>query len=199
MHYGNQGFDSQPPPQYQNMPVHYQPEQSSYGGQSNGPQPYFKYSDCSGKRKALCIGINYRGQRSELRGCVNDAINMQQFLVRNYNFKEEDMVMLLDVDTSGPRQIPTRANITAAMQWLVRDAQPNDSLFFHYSGHGGTAKDLDGDEEDGTDETIYPLDHEVAGQMIDDEMHDIMVRPLPAGCRLTAIFDSCVCCEESLR
>lgn len=70
-------------------------------------------------------------------------------------------------------------------------AQPNDALFFHYSGHGGRAKDLDGDEEDGFDETIYPLDHERAGIILDDTMHDIMVRRLPPGCRLTAIFDSC--------
>lgn len=38
------------------------------------------------------------------------------------------------------------------MRWLVKDAQPNDSLFFHYSGHGGQTKDLDGDEADGYDE-----------------------------------------------
>lgn len=55
------------------------------------------------------------------------------------------------------------------MQWLVRDAKPNDSLFFHctlifrlyvdhltylylVSGHGGQTKDLDGDEADGYDE-----------------------------------------------
>ncbi|KDN48602.1 hypothetical protein RSAG8_02589, partial [Rhizoctonia solani AG-8 WAC10335] len=62
-----------------------------------------------------------------------------------------------------------------AMQWLVQDAKPNDSLFFHYSGHGGQTKDLDGDEADGYDE----------------DMHAIMVKPLPEGCRLTAIFDSC--------
>lgn len=40
------------------------------------------------------------------------------------------------------------------------------------------------------DETIYPVDFKTAGQMTDDEMHDLMVRPLPQGCRLTAIFDS---------
>ena len=55
------------------------------------------------------------------------------------------------------------------MQWLVRGAAPNDSLFFHCkflygltfgllneknvdSGHGGQTKDLDGDEDDGYDE-----------------------------------------------
>ena len=71
------------------------------------------------------------------------------------------------------------------MQWLVQGARPNDSLWFHYSGHGGQTKDKDGDEGDGYDETIYPMDHETAGHLVDDDMHEIMVRPLPIGCRLT--------------
>jgi len=79
----------------------------------------------------------------------------------------------------------------AAMQWLVQGAQPNDSLFFHYSGHGGQTKDLDGDEDDAIDEVIYPLDHKTAGHIVDDDIHTLLVKPLPAGCRLTAIFDSC--------
>ena len=40
-------------------------------------------------------------------------------------------------------------------------------------------------------ETILPVDYDRSGQMEDDELHAIMVRPLPMGCRLTAIFDSC--------
>lgn len=77
------------------------------------------------------------------------------------------------------------------MQWLVRGASANDSLFFHYSGHGGQTEDLDGDEADGYDEVIYPVDFQKNGHIVDDLMHEIMVKPLPAGCRLTAIFDSC--------
>jgi len=46
-------------------------------------------------------------------------------------------------------------------------------------------QDLDGDESDGMDEVIYPMDHEAAGHIVDDEMWEIMVRPLPIGCRLT--------------
>ena len=57
------------------------------------------------------------------------------------------------------------------------------------SGHGGQTKDRDGDEAYGHEETIYPVDFEQAGHIIDDEMHAIMVQPLPPGCRLTAIFD----------
>jgi hypothetical protein len=50
---------------------------------------------------------------------------------------------------------------------------------------------LDGDEDDGNDECIYPVDFKRAGSIIDDQLHAIMVAPLPAGARLTAIFDSC--------
>jgi hypothetical protein len=46
-------------------------------------------------------------------------------------------------------------------------------------------KDTNGDEEDGSDEVIYPMDHDIAGYLVDDDMHEIMVRNLPIGCRLT--------------
>lgn len=60
-----------------------------------------------------------------------------------------------------------------------------------FTGHGGQTKDLDGDEEDGYDEVIYPVDFRQNGHITDDEMHRIMVRQLQGGVRLTAIFDSC--------
>ena len=77
------------------------------------------------------------------------------------------------------------------------------------SGHGGQTKDRDGDEDDGYDEggcppylylnityvlnyrpiVIYPVDFETNSHIVDDLMHEIMVKPLPPGCRMTAIFD----------
>ncbi|KAJ7115378.1 caspase domain-containing protein [Mycena epipterygia] len=152
--------------------------------------PHFMYSKCTGRRRALCIGINYRGQSHELRGCINDAKHVFNFLIRRAGYKAEDIVVLTD-DSPHPRSQPTRQNIIDAMQWLVRDARPHDALFFHYSGHGGQTRDLDGDEVDGYDEVIYPVDYKRHGHIVDDEMHAIMVKSLPAGCRLTAVFDSC--------
>lgn len=35
-----------------------------------------------------------------------------------------------DTPGAGPMDLPTRANLVRGMQWLVRDARPNDSLFF---------------------------------------------------------------------
>ncbi|KAF5367495.1 hypothetical protein D9758_003743 [Tetrapyrgos nigripes] len=186
--YGSYAAPSGPPPMPPTQQQHYGPHFED--AQHRDMQPYFQYSQCNGKKKALCIGINYFGQDGELRGCINDARNIQQFLSSQYGYKLEDIVMLTD-DQQDWRKMPTRQNIIDAMQWLVRGAAPNDSLFFHYSGHGGQTKDTDGDEDDGFDEVIYPVDHKEAGHLVDDIMHEIMVKSLPAGCRLTAIFDSC--------
>jgi metacaspase-1 len=86
---------------------------------------------------------------------------------------------------------PTRANILQAMKNLVAGAQPGDSLFLQFSGHGSQVPDTSGDEVDGLDETILPLDFKTAGQITDDEMYDILVRGVPMGVRLTVLFDCC--------
>ncbi|MCJ1393406.1 hypothetical protein MMC18_006280 [Xylographa bjoerkii] len=175
------GNPNAPPPPPQAM--------QSFG--NGAPNNYgYQYSSCTGSRKALLIGINYFGQRGQLRGCINDVKNMSTYLNNHFNYKREDMVILTD-DQQNPMSQPTKQNILRAMHWLVKDAKPDDSLFFHYSGHGGQTPDLDGDEDDGYDEVIYPVDFRVNGHIVDDEMHLIMVKSLPAGVRLTAIFDSC--------
>ncbi|KAF9583008.1 Ca(2+)-dependent cysteine protease [Lunasporangiospora selenospora] len=180
-------------PQQPMAPEHVPPPPEGWAVRQNparAPPVDFRLSNCQGRKRALFIGINYFGQNGELRGCINDVTNIKSFVTKNFGFREEDTIALTD-DQEDPSRTPTRANILSAMQWLVRDAQPNDSFFFHYSGHGGQTEDKDGDEDDGYDETIYPVDHESAGVIIDDDMHSIMVHPLPAGCRLTAIMDCC--------
>lgn len=199
--YGNQGqpggYNRPPGP-----PPREQPQ--TYNNQAPGPMNEvptapqrfgntdmtYQLSDCSGRKKALLVGINYFGSNNELRGCVNDIKNMSTFLNRRFGYSWDDMVILTD-DQNQRNKMPTKDNIIRAMQWLVKDARPNDSLVFHYSGHGGVTKDLDGDEDEGYDEVIYPLDFQQAGHIVDDDMHAIMVRPLPPGCKLTALFDSC--------
>lgn len=150
----------------------------------------YQYSQCTGKKKALIIGINYFGTKSQLNGCINDANAMSRFLCDKFGYKTNDIVMLTD-DQRELVKVPTKANILRAMNWLVSDARPNDSLVFHFSGHGGLQKNTTGDEESGYDSCIYPVDFKQAGSIIDDVIHNILVKPLPAGARLTAFFDSC--------
>ncbi|KAJ2610027.1 Ca(2+)-dependent cysteine protease [Coemansia sp. RSA 1804] len=148
-------------------------------------------SNCQGRKRALLIGINYFGSKHLLKGCINDVHNMKKFIMEHFGFKEDDMVILTDDQRDNKRRMPTHENIIKAMKWLVSDARMNDSFFFHYSGHGTTVESNDSEEIDGRDETICPVDFESKGQIVDDDMNAIMVRPLPRGARLTAIFDCC--------
>lgn len=52
----------------------------------------------------------------------------------------------------------------------MKGAKAGDSLFMHYSGHGGSVKDHTGDEEDNKDETMVPVDYAKSGQIKDDEI-----------------------------
>ncbi|KAI0055440.1 peptidase C14 [Artomyces pyxidatus] len=152
--------------------------------------PQFQYSRCTGRRKGLCIGVNYIGQNSELHGCINDAKEAYQFIIDKYHYDQADVMLLTD-DAEDERNLPTRENIVSAMHWLLEGAQMHDSLFIHYSGHGGWSKDRNRDKGYGFDEMIFPVDYKKAGTILDDDLHDYLVGPLPPGCRLTAVFDSC--------
>lgn len=77
------------------------------------------------------------------------------------------------------------------MFWLMQGCQPGDSLVFHFSGHGSQQRNYTGDEIDGYDETLCPLDFETQGMIVDDEINATMVKPLPHGVRLHAIIDAC--------
>jgi len=136
------------------------------------------------------VGINYTGQQNPLSGCVNDANDIYQFLIEQYRYPHSNIILLTD-DNPDPHSKPTRENLLNSMRWLVEDSHADDALFVHYSGHGGRVRDMDGDELDGFDDVIFPLDYKTAGIITDDVLHDTLVKPLPAGCRLTAVFDSC--------
>lgn len=91
------------------------------------------------RKKALLIGINYFGSGHELNGCINDAQNVREYLVRERGFSpdQRDMVMLTDAPGNrGTPFYPTGANMLAAFKWLVSGNNPGDSLWLSYSGHG---------------------------------------------------------------
>ena len=78
-----------------------------------------------------------------------------------------------------------------ALYWLVQGCQPGDSLVFHFSGHGSQLRNYTGDELDGFDETLCPMDYQTQGMILDDEINATIVRPLPPGVKLHAIVDAC--------
>ena len=87
-----------------------------------------------GQKRALLIGINYlREARAQLKGCINDVHTVNSFL-RSKGFQN---IHILTDDQNDPSHQPTKENILREIRWLVGGASPGDSLFFHFSGHGG--------------------------------------------------------------
>ncbi len=132
--------------------------------------------------KALIVGINYPGTSSALRGCVNDANIMNKMLRDHFGFT--NISMLLDAQA-------TTANILAQLNKLVAGAVPGDTLFFHYSGHGSQVVDRNGDEADGLDEIICPVDLNWRDKIIKDDDLKAIFDKVPTGVNLTVCLDCC--------
>lgn len=147
--------------------------------------------------KALLVGINYRGTRNQLGGCINDVLNSKNRILSVYPTAN---IELLTDDTANK---PTRANILDNLKRLVNNCKPGDTLVFHYSGHGSQVQDIHGDAHDGLDETICPIDFmvprtvryhgktfRVDSQILNNEIHEI-ISVIPKGVKFLMLSDSC--------
>jgi len=146
----------------------------------------------TGKRRSLFIGCNYTGSQNELHGCINDVKRMMPVVEKlGFPGDEGHRRVLLDDEGWPADRRPTKANIVKAMQWLVEGVQTGDALFLHYSGHGGREPAKNPTESCQYHESLVPLDFQEAGLLVDTELFDLLVKPLPTGARLTCILDSC--------
>ena len=145
------------------------------------------FLNSSNKKKALVIGINYRGQRGELNGCINDTEKIKMFLKTNCCFKDTDINIITD-DTSIK---PNKQAILNSIISLVQDVKDNNikEVWFSYSGHGYYMSN--NNENDKKDEVLVPLDHERNGFIRDDTLYTLLVKELPKDCKLFSIIDAC--------
>ncbi|EAZ27169.1 hypothetical protein OsJ_11104 [Oryza sativa Japonica Group] len=128
-----------------------------------------------GKKRAVLIGITYAGMRR--RGSQLDE--GPPSTTSSACDEEKD-----------PCRLATKENIRMAMNWLVQGCSSGDSLVFHFSGIGVQVPDDDGDEVDGYDEAICPMDSFSQGPILDDEINEAIVRPLVHGAKLHAVVDA---------
>lgn len=138
-------------------------------------------------KKAILIGINYKGQDAELNGCINDVNQINTFLVNNCDYSPTNIRLITEEQTL----TPTRSNIENNIRWLVSNVMAGDTLFFYYSGHGSNITDRSNDETDGRDEVIVPLDYESKGVITDDWLFQNMASRVPANVTLWSFTDCC--------
>jgi hypothetical protein len=113
---------------------------------------------------------------------------MKKYITAVHGFDESDIVVLMD---DGSHESPTKDAILAAYRDVVSKTEPGDALFLHYSGHGTSVQDSSGDESDKKDEAIVPVDYNDAGLIMDDDLYEAIVKPLPQGAFAVCLFDCC--------
>lgn len=156
-----------------------------------------EYVDDDREVAKLCvlIGINYTGTMNQLNGCINDTKNIKKMLIQQGHFKEEEIVMMNDFKLD--YLYPSKKNILLKFDEMVNFAKKNEELgkkvrmFFSYSGHGYYQYDTNGDEEDGFDEVLCPIDCDWTGYISDDIIKQNLIDRLGENTDLVMLIDAC--------
>jgi hypothetical protein len=135
---------------------------------------------------ALLVGVNQYQVINSLRGCENDVRMVKDVLVSKLGFPEANIKVLLNSEATanGIRQ--------AIEDWLVAQSQPEDYVYFHFSGHGSQVRDREGDENDGKDELICPTNMKPGDRstiLTDDQLDELFGRIQAQN--LVVVLDAC--------
>lgn len=124
-------------------------------------------------KRAFLVGMSYYPQTGEqswnnIHG-AND-VNLISNTLKSQSFKI----------TSLTDKAATAKQIRKGLNDLISSCKLGDTVYLHFSCHGQPFEDLDGDEEDGWDESIIPYDacmvyqkgkYEGTNHITDDELH----------------------------
>ncbi|KAJ8482780.1 hypothetical protein ONZ45_g14828 [Pleurotus djamor] len=153
-------------------------------------------------KKALLIGIVYKPLKKvkkkpklmpsmgSLRGPHKDVSAMKDLLLHTYEYKLEDITILIDAAGHPPETQPTRVNMIREIKNLVKDAQVGDTFLLHYCGHAIQIPNRSKTEEDEMDECLVPVDAtlEESSLIIDNDLRRWLIDPLPAGSNFIVRF-----------
>ncbi len=97
----------------------------------------------------------------------------------------------------------TKSGIIKALNVLISQCKTGDIVYLHFSTHGQPFEDVNGDEDDGWDESIVPVDapieytkgkYEGENHLIDDELHEFCTRirkAIGTNGMLYVVIDAC--------
>lgn len=133
--------------------------------------------------RCLLMAANYVGTNHALQGCINDAENLSEFLVQS-GFVDQKHITLI--------KEPKHAQILDGIKSLAEESNEKyiSHIFVSYSGHGTYMQDTNGDEVDGQDEALVPVDFRTAGMVSDDDLCEVFAQINPST-RVSVLLDCC--------
>jgi Caspase domain len=169
-------------------------------------------------RWALLIGIDCyidgdeRTKPRNLRGCVEDVIQVEAFLTHYLSVPKDRHILKLTATTPvsheslfdavrgkkpSPvenKELPTYENIMEALKKITNDAEKDDFVYIHYSGHGRRVKTMFPElkRNEPWDESIVPVDISTGGRYVRDvELACLLRRMIAKGLHVTIVLDCC--------
>ncbi|MEO1261077.1 MAG: caspase family protein [Bacteroidota bacterium] len=131
---------------------------------------------------AFLVGINKYRQAKDLKGCVQDVEKIKTYLTDHFNVNEDDPIgsqaitadlqaLEFNIPIQGYRSLKllrvedekaTYNNIVTCFQSFLTQANLNDRVWFHFSGHGAEAPTATEffNLENGKDQTLLCHDYE---------------------------------------
>ena len=149
-------------------------------------------------KHALLIGISDYGNTDEDPHKWVNINGANDITLLTPAFKAQGFSVTSLVDAQA-----THAGITKALEKLARDSRKGDLVYIHFSMHGQPFEDLNGDEEDGWDEALIPVDaqmryskgvYEGDSHLLDDELEgyfDKLRSKIGSTGQLYVVLDAC--------
>ncbi|WP_305156452.1 caspase family protein [uncultured Muribaculum sp.] len=149
-------------------------------------------------KRALLVGVSDYGNPREDPDKWANISGANDVALLSPLFKKQGFAVTTLVDKQA-----TYANITGALKKVVKDAKKGDMVYLHFSMHGQPFEDLNGDEIDGWDEALIPVDaqmryvkgkYEGKNHLLDDEMEKYFEQirsKIGATGELFVVLDAC--------
>jgi len=145
-----------------------------------------------GVKRALLVGAHYEDEEDEdlwLASCHTDVRRIRHHLLHEEGFLKENILVMMDDDR---HHEPTKNFVLDALERMCDISEYGDSIFFHFSGHGGTLRNEEEYDEEGImHEVLAPGDYRDAGVLTDEELYASFVTRVPEGVFAMAVIDTC--------
>lgn len=131
-------------------------------------------------KRALIIGISDYGNAKEDPNKWSNISGANDVMLLSPLFKQQGYKVTTLADAQA-----TYSNITGALKKVSKESNKGDLVYLHFSMHGQPFEDMNGDETDGWDEALIPVDaqmqytegkYEGKKHLVDDELESYITK-----------------------
>ena len=149
-------------------------------------------------KHALIIGISDYGNAKKDPNKWSNISGANDVALLSPLFKQQGYKVTTLTDAQA-----TYSGITSALKKVVKQSQKGDIVYLHFSMHGQPFEDLNGDEADGWDEALIPVDaqmyyakgkYEGKNHLLDDELEKYISQirsKIGTNGQLYVVLDAC--------